>query len=73
MSGFTEGLAYWLGQHGEARAAISPGSTTRCSCIYEPLALFAGLGTVIWMIVRWLRGRGDEVIVDDRVDAYAAE
>ncbi|HET9494773.1 MAG TPA: flippase activity-associated protein Agl23 [Chloroflexia bacterium] len=70
FSGVIEGLNYWLGQHGEARGDQPWFYYSILMPIYEPLALFAGLGTVVYMLVKWVRGTGDHVIVDDRVDAY---
>jgi uncharacterized protein (TIGR03663 family) len=70
FSGVVEGLKYWFFQHGEARGNQPLFYYGLLMPIYEPLALFAGLGTVIYMVVKWIRGEGDEAISDDNVDAF---
>ena len=57
LGGLIQGFQYWLGQHGEARGnqplyyyALLLGP------VYEPLAIFTGIGFLIALVVRTLRG-----------------
>ena len=77
FSGITEGLAYWTSQHGYARGDQPIFYYLMLMFVYEPLALFAGLGTIIYMIVSWARGEPDtlapanDVDVEPEPSAYA--
>ena len=73
LSGFVEGLRYWLLQHGEARGNQPIFYYLMTMPIYEPLALLAGLGTVVYMIVKFVKGEGDTTTVDDGADAFRGD
>lgn len=70
ISGIWEGLNYWLVQHDVARGNQPIFYYLMTMPIYEPLALLAGLGTVIYMIVKFAMGDGDNTTVDDGADAF---
>ena len=59
---------YWFLQHSEARGNQPLFYYLLLMPIYEPLALFAGLGTMIYMVVKWIKGEGDTAISADSVD-----
>jgi uncharacterized protein (TIGR03663 family) len=67
-SGFFEGLAYWTGQHGEARGNQPVFYYLLMMPFYEGLALFAGIGTVIYMIVKLISRSDDYDRPGDNVD-----
>jgi uncharacterized protein (TIGR03663 family) len=71
-SGIWNGLSYWFLQHGVARGDQPLFYYLLLMPIYEPLALFAGLGTIIYMLVKWIKGEGDEAISADSVDVVPA-
>ena len=60
-----KGPLYWLGQHTVNRGSQPEFYYMLLMPIYEPLALFAGLATVVWLIVRLIRRRADERQPDD--------
>lgn len=65
LSGFTESLGYWLTQQNVARGTQPWFYYFLMTFIYEPLAIFAGLGTIIYMIVKYIRGEGGSRHSDD--------
>jgi uncharacterized protein (TIGR03663 family) len=67
-SGITQGFAYWTSQHGFARGDQPVFYYFLLMLVYEPLALFAGLGTIGYMIVKWARGHSDSLASMDDVD-----
>ncbi|HKP53407.1 MAG TPA: flippase activity-associated protein Agl23 [Chloroflexia bacterium] len=67
-SGITEGLKYWTSQHGYARGDQPIFYYFLLMLIYEPLAFFAGLGTIIYMLVTWGRGGTDSLATGNDVD-----
>lgn len=69
LSGFINGLTYWLGEHRVARGNQPQFYYLMLMLFYEPLAFIAGFGTVGYMIVKWLRRSGDTVRPADDVDA----
>jgi uncharacterized protein (TIGR03663 family) len=66
LTGFYKGLEYWLGQHGEARGNQPSFYYTMLMFIYEPLAFIAGLGTLGYIVVKWLRADGDIAPTEDQ-------
>ncbi len=68
LNGFYKGLEYWLSQHREARGNQPAFYYTMLMFIYEPLALFTGLGTLGFMLVKWLRGEGDMPPEEDEAE-----
>ncbi|MEO5951174.1 MAG: flippase activity-associated protein Agl23, partial [Chloroflexia bacterium] len=70
FSGIWEGLNYWLVQHDVARGNQPIFYYLMTMPIYEPLALLAGLGTVVYMIVKFVKGEGDTTTIDDGADAF---
>ena len=71
LSGIVNGLQYWFLQHSVARGDQPLFYYLLLMPIYEPLALFAGLGTVIYMLVKWIKGEGDTAISTDSVDVVS--
>ena len=69
LSGAINGLTYWLGQHGEARGNQPHFYYLMLMLFYEPLAFFAGFGTIGYLIAKWLRREGDTPRPADDVDA----
>jgi sugar lactone lactonase YvrE len=72
FSGIVNGLQYWFLQHGEARGNQPLFYYMLMMPIYEPLALFAGLGTIIYLVVKWIKGEGDTATSEDTVDVVPA-
>ncbi len=70
LSGIIEGLNYWLIQQRAARGNQPIFYYVMMMPIYEPLALLAGIGTTVYMVVKYFRGEGDTVAVDDGADAF---
>ena len=68
FSGIIEGFNYWLFQQKEARGNQPLFYYMLMMPIYEPLALFAGIGTTIYLVVKWIKGEGDTAIAEDDVD-----
>jgi uncharacterized protein (TIGR03663 family) len=68
LSGFTESLTYWLGEHKTQRGNQPVFYYTMLMFVYEPLAFFAGFGTIGYMFAKWIRGRGDDHSVANDVD-----
>lgn len=68
LSGFTESLKYWLSQQNVARGTQPGFYYFLLMPVYEPLALLAGLGTVVYMVAKWLRRGGDTLTAADVVD-----
>ncbi|MDQ3705786.1 MAG: TIGR03663 family protein [Chloroflexota bacterium] len=60
-----KGPLYWLSQHEVNRGSQPEFYYMLLMPIYEPLALLAGLATVVWLFVRLARGRADERQPDD--------
>ncbi len=67
-TGITDGFAYWTTQHGFARGDQPVFYYFLLMLIYEPLAFFAGLGTIIYMIVTWATGKTDSLALGNAVD-----
>jgi uncharacterized protein (TIGR03663 family) len=72
LSGIIEGFQYWFLQQKEARGNQPIFYYVMLMPIYEPLALLAGTGTVVYMLVKWIRGDGDTVTADDGADGFPA-
>ncbi|MDQ6693517.1 MAG: TIGR03663 family protein, partial [Chloroflexota bacterium] len=68
FSGIIEGLKYWLGEQKTQRGNQPLFYYLLLMPIYEPLAFFGGLGTVGYMVIRWIRGDKDRKIAGDDVD-----
>ncbi|HUP27667.1 MAG TPA: flippase activity-associated protein Agl23 [Chloroflexia bacterium] len=68
LTGLTNGLTYWLGEHRVARGNQPHFYYLMLMLFYEPLAVFAGLGTIVYMIAKWLRRDGDSAHAGDDVD-----
>lgn len=71
-SGIIEGFKYWFLQQHEARGQQPIFYYLLLMPIYEPLALLAGLGTVVYLIVKWIKGKGHEALTNDDVDVTPA-
>lgn len=65
LSGVVEGIRYWLSQQQVNRGTQPVWYYGMLMPIYEPLALIAGLATIVWLVVRWVRGRPDVRQSDD--------
>ncbi len=64
-----EGAIYWASQHGVARGNQPQWYYLMMMPIYEALALFAGLGTFLYMIIRAITGSPDRYSEADEADA----
>ncbi|HEX9990971.1 MAG TPA: flippase activity-associated protein Agl23 [Chloroflexia bacterium] len=68
LSGFVESLRYWLGEHKTARGNQPLFYYLMLMFVYEPLAFFAGFGTMIYMFFKWIFGNGDRPSPANDVD-----
>lgn len=64
-----EGALYWASQHGVARGNQPNWYYLMMMPIYEALALFAGLGTTIYAIIKGIVRGGDRYSEADQADA----
>lgn len=71
-SGIIEGIRYWGTQQEVNRGGQPVWYYMLLMPIYEPLALLGGLGTIGYLLVRWIRGSAD-VRQQDDVDIVNSE
>jgi uncharacterized protein (TIGR03663 family) len=69
LSGIVEGFNYWFLQHNEARGNQPVFYYLLIMLLEEPLIFFAGIGTTIYALVRWIAGRPDRLAEGDETDA----